>query len=345
MGAPTGSEPRRSAAQTAERALDTATRCPPGETAHRRISVSERAVASAVTTLPRSAAVKSAPGCTANSGRWRVQVRVRVDAPPSCGCTSKCRCVPMPLASPESPTKPSNWPACDLRAVLQARRIRRPGDALAAVVVAVRQVVVQMDVQVRRAALPVQVEHAAGRRGVRPELDLAGLGRDGERAARGHDVVPLVWPCRARRAEVVRVLHRPTTGKTKRRRSPRGLGRGCGCVRLDALSARPVLARVLRGLGDAAALRLKGRVATREIPPRAVVRWRRIRLRFALEGPNPSKGSGALRDNFVPKWASASMVIVQAMKIAVCVKQVPDAARRSGSTRRRSGSTARWRAR
>ena len=44
------------------------------------------------------------------------------------------------------------------------------------------------------------------RRGGRPELDRAGLGGDGERLARRHDVVPLVAALAARVAEVVGVL-------------------------------------------------------------------------------------------------------------------------------------------
>ena len=56
--------------------------------------------------------------------------------------------------------------------------VRRSADALAAVVVARRQVVVEVDVVVRRAALSVEVEHAAGSRRGRPVLHLAGFSGD-----------------------------------------------------------------------------------------------------------------------------------------------------------------------
>ena len=52
-------------------------------------------------------------------------------------------------------------PGRHARAVLH--RVRNPLDALAAVVVPGCEVVVEMDVVVDRAALPVQVQHAAGR--------------------------------------------------------------------------------------------------------------------------------------------------------------------------------------
>ncbi len=74
-----------------------------------------------------------------------------------------------------------------------------------------------MDVEVGRAARAVEVEHAAARpRG--PELDLARLGGDGEGLARSEDVVPLVRALRARRAEVVGVLHRPDDREDEPRR-------------------------------------------------------------------------------------------------------------------------------
>src|SRR5215218_7326233 len=120
---------------------------------------------------------------------------------------------------------------------------------------------------------------------------------------------------------------RPTTGKTKRLAfTAAGLVEVTGAWGLTPFRPGSSWPGYCAGPGDAAATPAERPSSSkREIPPRAVVRWRRIRLRFALEGPNPSKGFGALQNNFVRKFASAAMVIVQAMKIAVCVKQVPDA--------------------
>ncbi len=91
----------------------------------------------------------------------------------------------------------------DLRAVLEPLRIGDAGNALALIVVAVGEIVVEVDVEVLRAALAVQVEHAAGARGRRVELHRPGLGGEDERAARRHDVVPLVAALPTRVAEVV----------------------------------------------------------------------------------------------------------------------------------------------
>src|SRR5512132_447781 len=65
-----------------------------------------------------------------------------------------------------------------------------------------------MDVEVRRAAVAVQVEHAARLYGRRPELDRAGFDRDGRRMTRGEDVVALVRSAASRLPEVVVVRRR-----------------------------------------------------------------------------------------------------------------------------------------
>ena len=112
-----------------------------------------------------------------------------------------------------------------LAAVLQPFRVGSPRHALAAVVVPLREVVVEVDVVVGRAARAVEVEHAAGRRRVGPELDLPGLGGEGERALRRHHVDALMGPSAARLAEVVRVGGRAEDREHDRRRRllrPRG---------------------------------------------------------------------------------------------------------------------------
>ena len=127
--------------------------------------------------------------------------------PPSFGCTSKWRCG-VPSASPESPTKPIGWPATTFAPSFSPGQYEPPGDALAPVVVRLRHVVVQVDVEVGRAARAVEIEHAAGPGGGRPELDLPVLDRDHGRALRREDVVALVAALRPRVAEVVRVAVR-----------------------------------------------------------------------------------------------------------------------------------------
>src|SRR5207237_9430508 len=86
--------------------------------------------------------------------------------------------------------KPNLLTRSNARAVLDG--VCSPLDALSAVVVAHRQVVVQMDVLVHRAALPVQVEHAAGAGRGRPVLQPPGLGGNRRRLLRGQDVIALM---------------------------------------------------------------------------------------------------------------------------------------------------------
>ena len=130
----------------------------------------------------------------------------------------------------------------DLGAALQALRVRDAGDAPARVVVPRREVVVQVDVEVLRAAPAVQVEHAAGARGRRVERDGARLGGDGDRPARRHEVVALVAARAARVAVVVGVRDLADDREDDARPGRRGRGRGCR-------RARPGWGRLAPGLG------------------------------------------------------------------------------------------------
>src|SRR5207245_166043 len=108
----------------------------------------------------------------------------------------------------------------------QPPRVRDTRDARATVVVLHRQVVVQMDVEIRRAAGAVEVEHAAGARGRRPELDRSRLDRDDRRLLDGHQIAALMWAARAKLAEVVDVGGWARDGEDEARH--RALRRGSG---------------------------------------------------------------------------------------------------------------------
>src|SRR5207245_1589533 len=89
------------------------------------------------------------------------------------------------------------------------------------VVVAVGQIVVQMDVEIGRAAARVQIEHATRAARARIETDAARFGGEREGVPWGEDVDSLVrtlWP---RRAEVVREVD----GAEHREDDPRPRGR------------------------------------------------------------------------------------------------------------------------
>ena len=109
---------------------------------------------------------------------------------------------------PRVPDEADRLPGEDTSPALQAARKRDAVHTASPVVVAVRQVVVQMDVQVRRPAPPVEVEHAAGARRPLVEPDLAGLGGECERAPWSEDVDSLVGSLGPRGPEVVRVVGR-----------------------------------------------------------------------------------------------------------------------------------------
>jgi hypothetical protein len=134
-------------------------------------------------------------------------------------------------------------------AVAQAGGVRDLGDAAASIVVLGGEIVVQVDVEIRRAAAPVQVEHAAGVARARPDRDRSVLHRDDRRPALGEDVVSLVKARAARLAEVVVVPHRPDDGKHESRcRSAGRAVRACvdterdraGRERGEEESGRPV---------------------------------------------------------------------------------------------------------
>ena len=234
-------------------------------------------------------------------------------AAPSFGCTSKWRWDAIPFASPESPTKRDRLAGGHARAVFHPGRSSEPGDAGAAIVVRGRQVVVQMDVEVRRPAVAVEVEHAAGARGGRPELDRPRLGRDRRRALRRHQVVALVAAPAARVAEVVGVLVGRRSGRsgTELRRLP-----------VPAVAATAVArARTRRGGGGAPPgcrpVAPKSR-KLRFAPPTGYRPLARVSARPFARDATPDTGG--------PPRLLRRRIESRAMKIAVCVKPVPDAA-------------------
>jgi hypothetical protein len=111
----------------------------------------------------------------------------------------------------------------DLLAAPEPLRERDARDALAAVVVLHREVVVEVDVEVLRAAVAEEVEHAAP--AARVELNAAAFDRERGSAADAHDVDPLVPALVAGSAEVVDVGRRPENGKDRVRQPLRGLRR------------------------------------------------------------------------------------------------------------------------
>src|SRR4029450_13116957 len=177
----------------------------------------------------------------------------------------------------------------------------------APVVVPVREVVVQVDVVVGRAALAVEVEHAAGPARARVEADPPGLGGERERVPRREDVDALVRSLRPRRAVVVAELDRAEDGEDD-------LALGLR-LRLRLRERRADVPRVDReGSSRPCGEAEKGQdekssgcrpEAHQEGP-------------VALEGQEPSTWLRRLR--LSPPWLESLRV-----KIAVCVKEVPDA--------------------
>jgi hypothetical protein len=125
------------------------------------------------------------------------------------------------------------------RPVLEPLRVRDARPARAAVVVPGGEVVVEVDVEVCRPAVAVQVEHAAGSGRGRPERDRPALGGDGGRLSAGEDVVSLVLALSARLAEVVVVRHRADDGEDDRRRRGDSPRRVVGGVRGGRPAAMP----------------------------------------------------------------------------------------------------------
>ena len=190
-----------------------------------------------------------------------------------------------------------------LRAVLD-----RVGDAeLAAALVLGRlgQVVVQVDVEVGRAALAVEVEHAAGARRGRPPLDLARLGRDRPASATARP------RCRSPRGSPARGGRRSSSCTRSRRSAGR---RSARRRRARASGAAP---------GDATTAAREEGGENEERDPSCC-------------RPVASHGSGAPREGRDTTRAGGTelsrdgvagrrVVRVTRVKIAVCVKQVPDA--------------------
>jgi hypothetical protein len=104
------------------------------------------------------------------------------------------------------PDEPDRLARRDAGPTLQTRREGDTRSTAAPVVVGHAQVVVEVDVDVRRAAVRVEVEHAARAGGRDVELHAPGLGGKRKGFPRRNDVDPLVWPLRPGVAEVVRVL-------------------------------------------------------------------------------------------------------------------------------------------
>ena len=203
--------------------------------------------------------------------------------------------------------EPDRLPGLDARAALQALCERDPDLAAATVVVPVREVVVQVDVVVGRPALAVEVEHAAGpaRAGVEP--DATRLGRQRERVPGREDVDALVRPLRPGRAVVVAEVDRAQHGEHDLARM----------LRLRGLRERRVQAGVDRDrrggpYGDAEEGQQKKCSGCR---PDAHQKGP-----VALEGQDPSRCLRRLRTS--GPWLESLLE----MKIAVCVKEVPDAA-------------------
>jgi hypothetical protein len=135
----------------------------------------------------------------------------------------------------------------DPRAALQPRRERDAGRAPAAVVVRRAEIVVQVDVEVRGAAVAIEVEHAAGPRGGDVVLDPSGFRRDRQRLPRRDDVDPFVAALSARVAEVVPVAELAEDREDDPVALKRLLGR-----RRNALRQRSWVADCRRGSGGEA---------------------------------------------------------------------------------------------
>src|SRR4029453_11398317 len=97
----------------------------------------------------------------------------------------------------------------DAGPALQARREGDTRSAAALVVVGHPQIVVEVDVGVRRAACRIEVEDAARAGGGDVELCAPGLGGKRKGLPRRNDVDPLMRPLRPGVPEVVRVLKLP----------------------------------------------------------------------------------------------------------------------------------------
>jgi hypothetical protein len=158
-----------------------------------------------------------------------VEIRPRVHGGAVPGVHLEVKVV-VPLGVARVPAPGDLLAGRDLRAV--RHRVRDARLAPALVLGGRGHVVVEMDIEVRRAALAVEVEHAAGAPGGRPPLDRPGLGGDDRGAPRDVlDVDPLVRALPAGVAVVhrVRVVADQREDDRLSRHEPgllRGAGRG-----------------------------------------------------------------------------------------------------------------------
>src|SRR5207249_691181 len=91
----------------------------------------------------------------------------------------------------------------DALTILEPSCIGDAVDAGAAIVISRPEIVVQVNVEIRGATAAIEIEHAAGGRGGRPDLDRSGFRGDNGRMPRGEDVVTRMAASGARRSEVV----------------------------------------------------------------------------------------------------------------------------------------------
>ena len=173
----------------------------------------------------------------------------------------------------------------------------------------VGEVVVEVDVLVGRAALAVEVEHAAGRApSVVQNLILPASAATAICALLGHQVVARVRPLGARLAEVVAVGDRADDREDEPRHGAVG--------------------------------RSPSRPRRKSLPKRG---WRRIRRRGLSTGGGSHarvRASEALTLPAFPAGRHTRSDRFRAVKIAVCVKQVPEAAAAKRIDPGTSGSTA-----
>src|SRR4051812_48857672 len=197
-------------------------------------------------------------------------------------------------------------PGLDSLARLQSLREGHPGLAATSVVVAGAEVVVQVNVVVGRPALAVEIEHAARAAGAGVEADASGLGGEGVGVARREDVDPLVGSLRPRCAVVVRELDGAEDGEDDLLL----LGLRLGL----RLRGRPSGVDWEGRSGPCGEAEEGGDEKYSGYRPEAQHEWP-----VALEVAQPSRCCRELR-------ASRPSLESLPMKIAVCVKEVPDAA-------------------
>src|SRR6266536_6198247 len=109
--------------------------------------------------------------------------------------------------------------------------------------------------------------------------------------------LPWCGPCGRGAPKSFVYCTRPTTGNTIRLAVTRAdgvvVGLGVAGFGLVIGPVPPSASPEFPGCAEATPAERPSSRRRRETP-RAVVRWRRIKLRFALEGPNPSRGFGSV---------------------------------------------------